>query len=139
MIKCMDQQYEWEWLRSRAWCIQCADSQGMVCYDKDGNIMAAAAFDSFTAVSCSVHIAIDNPMALRHGFLEAISGHLFGTLRRNRIFGLVPSNNEKAIAFDTKIGFTEVSRIPNACAEGVDYIVMGMEKADCRWLPEDLR
>jgi hypothetical protein len=51
----------------------------------------------------------------------------------------VPSNNEKALKLDRHIGFKEVARIPNAVAEGVDYIVMCMEKSECRWLPEELR
>jgi hypothetical protein len=30
----------------------------------------------------------------------------------------------------------EVARIPDAYAEGIDYIILRMDKSDCRWLSD---
>lgn len=129
-------QEEWRWIRERARCIACEDSQGIVAICEDGAIGAVAAFDSFTVDACSVHLAIDRPIVLRRGFLSEIAAHLFYACSRKRIFGLVPSNNEKALRLDKHIGFREVTRIPDAMKEGVDYVVMRMDREDCRWLPK---
>lgn len=130
--------HEWDWMRRRTHLIACEDSKGIVVYDNNG-IAAIAVFDSFTVDGCSVHLAIDNPLAIRHGLFSEVARHAFHACGRKRVFGLVPSNNEKALKLDRHIGFKEVARIPNAVAEGVDYIVMCMEKSECRWLPEELR
>jgi RimJ/RimL family protein N-acetyltransferase len=107
-----------------------------VAYDEDGVIQAIAVFDSFTVDACSVHFAIDNPFVIRHGFLHEIARHLFIDCGRERIFGLVPSDNEKALKLDQHIGMEPVARIPDAMKRGVDYVVMRMNKEDCRWLPK---
>lgn len=129
---------EWDWFKRKTHTICCEDSQGLVAYDDKG-IAAVAVFDSFSPDGCNVHWAIENPMVLRHGFLEEIARHLFVVCKRKRIFGLVPANNKKALKFDLHVGMREVARIPHAMGEGIDYIVMTMTREECRWLPEELR
>ena len=138
-FKPLSNQKEWDWLYSLCHMIRCEDSQGIVGYDDKGNIKCGAVFDSFTVDACSVHFAIANPFVIRHGFLHEIARHLFITCGRERIFGLVPSTNERALRLDKHIGFTEVTRIPDAIADGVDYIVIRLDKKDCRWIPEEFR
>ena len=131
---------EWAWGKQRARPIRCEDSQGLVAYDENGVIQAIAVFDSFTVDACSVHFAIDNPFVIRHGFLHEIARHLFINCGRERIFGLVPSDNQKALKLDQHIGMVPVARIPDAMKRGVDYVVLCMKKEDCRWLlPEHLK
>lgn len=132
-FKALDLEDEWDWVWKRARPLRCQDTCGIVAY-KGKEIQAVAVFDSWTVDACSVHLAIDNPFVIRAGFLAEIANFLFLTGDRKRILGLVPSNNEKAIRLDLHIGFREVARIPDAFAEGVDYIVMRMDKKDCRWL-----
>lgn len=132
----MGKNTDWHWVQTRAHCILCGDTCGIVAQDEWGTIKAIAVFDSFTPVAANVHMAIDNPMVLRYGFLEAIGEYLFNTRSRARIYGLVPSNNQKALKLNLHIGMEQVTTIPNAIDEGVDYIVMGMEKADCRWIDQ---
>jgi hypothetical protein len=135
-FKPMTNMLEWTWIKERTHAIRCEDTQGIVAY-REGEIQAAAAFDSFTDSACSVHIAMDNPFAIKYGFLREIANHLFITCGRKRIFGLVPSNNVKALAFDYKIGMKELTCIPNAVAEGVDYVVLHMPKEECVWLHKE--
>jgi len=127
---------EWSWINERAHPIACADSQGIVAYDKRG-IQAICIADSFTVDACSVHFAIDSPFVIRAGFFNEICRHLFIACGRKRIFGLVPAHNEKALKLDLHIGFREVARIPDAYAEGIDYIVIRMDRDDCRWLDKE--
>ena len=110
IFKPLTETEEWEWVQARAHAIACEDSQGVVVYDND-IIQAIAVFDSFTVDACSVHFAIDNPFVIKHGFLNEIARHLFIQCGRKRI--------------------------PDAVKEGVDYIVMRMDKESCRWIEQN--
>jgi RimJ/RimL family protein N-acetyltransferase len=135
MFKLIDTQEEKAWAKAKTHAIICEDTQGIMAYDGD-KFVACAIFDSFTVDACNVHWAIDNPFVLRRGFLTAICDYLFNVRGRERIFGLIPSDNKKALKLDAHIGMEEVARIPDAFAKGVDYIVMRMDKSDCRWLTD---
>ena len=126
---------EWAWVRERAHPIACEDSGGVVAYD-DRGIQAICVWDSFTVDACSVHFAIDNPFVIRAGFFDEVARHLFVTCGRNRIFGLVPADNERAIKLDLHMGFEEVARVPDGYAKDIDYIVMRMDRETSRWLTE---
>lgn len=126
---------EWEWFRQRTSVILCSDMKGVVAYDeKNGGILGMCVADSFGSDNCNVHLAIDSPLILRRGFLSGLANWLFYHEGRKRVFGLVPSNNAKAIKFNEHIGFQEVARVPDAVCDGVDYIVYRMDAKDCRWL-----
>jgi len=130
---------EWDWVWQRARPMWMKDSQGIVAYDADsGEIQAICVMDSWTNDACSTHFAIDNPMVIRRGFFHEIARHIFIACNRKRFFGLLPGNNEKALKLDLHIGMVEVARIPHGYAEGVDYIVLGMDRKQCaRWLNEE--
>lgn len=131
---------EWEWMRARCHMVVCEDSQGVIGYDDEkGSIRCGAVFDNFTVDSCSVHLAIDNPTVLRHGFLEELARHLFVTCGRARIFAVVPSNNSRALKLNLHIGWKEVGRIPDAISKDIDGVVLRMDKEDCRYLPQEVK
>ena len=137
-MKALTRPEEWAWFVERTHVIRCEDTQGICAY-RSGKLVAMAVFDSFSVDACSVHMAVDNPMAIRHGFLEAIAYHAYVICGRTRLFGLVPDNNRRAIKLDKHIGFKEVARIPHAVSEDVGYIVMELHKRDCRFLSEEMR
>ena len=135
-FKALDNQHEWEWFKGRTHVIQCEDSQGIVAVSAEGNILAICVADSFSPDSCNVHMAIDNPIVIRSGFLSECGRHLFHHLKRNHIFGLVPSNNARALKFNKHIGWREVARIPDGVGTGTDYVILRMDKAECRWIDQ---
>ena len=97
------------------------------------DVWAAVAMDSWSPNSCQLHWAIENPLALRHGFLQAVTDYAFDKRGVNLIIGLVPSNNEKALKLNTHLGMTESHRVRDAYAVGVDYVIMELRPADCKW------
>jgi hypothetical protein len=136
MFTAMTKPEEWNWATERAGCRRLSDTQGVVAYDNKARIKAVAVFDRFLADCCSVHLAIDNPIVIRSGFLTEVAEHLFVRCNLDRLFGMVPSDNEKALKFNKHIGFHEVTRIPDACGKGIAMVVMRMDKAGCRWIIE---
>ncbi len=133
----MTKMEEWEWFKERTSVIRCEDTQGIVAYSRDGRILAVCVADSFSPDACNVHMAIDEPLVIRHGFLGEIGRHLFQVCGRNHLFGLVPATNKKALKFDKHIGFKEVARIPDGCGTGCDYVVLRMDKSECRWIEHE--
>lgn len=133
-FKALTTQEEWKWLDKRASPTRDEFSQGIVAYDDKGKICAAFLACGFSHDGCEVHLAIDNPMAIRRGFLHECLGYIFNTRSRKRAFGLVPSDNAKALKFNRHIGFSEVARIPDGYATGVDYVVMRMEAEGNPWV-----
>ena len=135
----MQYDHEWLWIRKRAHPLRCQDTEGIVAYDGTGKIAAVVVFDSFTVDACSVHFAIDNPMVIRRGLISEACHYAFVQRGKKKMFGLVPDNKEKVLRLDEKLGFYEVTRIPDALQDGVGYIVLRMDRADCRWIPQELR
>jgi hypothetical protein len=137
-FKPIETPFEWDWIKKRTHILLCEDMMGIVAYETDnGNILAACAADSFVSDKCNVHVAIDNPLVIRHGFLKEAFEWLFVGCGRKFVLGLVPSYNEKALKFDQHIGFREINRIPDAFGTDVDCIVLRMDAHDCHWLLEE--
>jgi RimJ/RimL family protein N-acetyltransferase len=134
IFKPLNKQAEWDWIQARARPVRCEDSQGIVAYNTEDEIQAITVFDSFIMDACSVHLAIDNPFVIRHGFLSETANHLFNVCERNRIFARIPATNTKSIKLTKHVGFSEVARIPEGFTKDVDFIVMRLDKEDCHWL-----
>jgi RimJ/RimL family protein N-acetyltransferase len=139
VFKPMTTQEEWQWMKDRTALLFCEDTQGIVAYRETGKIAAICIFDTWTPSSVNVHLSIDDPLAIKHGLFTEVAVHGYIRGGKRRFFGLVPANNEKAIRLNKKIGFHEVTRVPDALDDGVDYIVMRLNKEDCKWLPDELR
>lgn len=137
IFKAMDNEGEWNLFEKLTHVIKCGDYRGLVVRHDNGRVAAMAVCDSFTAGNgCNVHLAIIDPFVLRHGFLEEISRYVFIERECLRLFSLVAANNLKSLKLTRHIGMTELTRIPNGIGDGVDYVVMGLERDDCRWIQE---
>lgn len=129
---------EWEWFREKTHVLRCEDTQGIVAYDASG-IAGMVVFDTFTPRSCNVHMAIVRPACIKAGLFRETAIYGFHTRGKDRFFGLVPSNNQRALKLNRHIGFREVAHVPDALDDGIGYVVMRLDKADCRFLPAELK
>ena len=132
---------EWPWIQKRAHLTLMDDTQGIVAYETEGDqIKAIAVFDNFGNDNCHMHLAVDSPIVVRHGFGTEIARHIFITNGKKRVFGYTPGNNYKAIRLNRHIGCEEVGRVPNGHSEGVDYIIFSMDRKQAeRWLPKEMK
>lgn len=124
---------DWFWVHSRCAPKRVQDTKGIIA-ERDGEIIAACVMDSWTWTSVQVHMAIDQPTVLRHGFLEEIAEYVFDTCDKKVMIGLVPGHIEAALKLNKHIGFTEIFRIEDGFNEGIPYVVMQLRKEHCRWL-----
>jgi RimJ/RimL family protein N-acetyltransferase len=110
---------------------RCEDTRGIVA--EDGEIQAICVLDNWSANSCMIHIWINNPFVLKYGFAETIFEYVFGG-GRNKIIGLTPSDNPKALKFIKHIGFVEKYRIRDGYAVGVDFVLTEFTSEDfAKW------
>ena len=127
---------DWAWVHERANPVLCENTNGIVA-ERDGKPIAAAIFDQWTASSCQVHICMDDPFVIRHGFFREVCTYVFVTCGRKCIIGLTPADNERAVRFNRHVGMREIYRIEDAIDEGIDYIVVRMDRDECRWIEQE--
>lgn len=124
----------WQAMPPEARPRRCEDTKGIAVIN-DGLVVAVAVFDSWSENSCMIHIWIDNPLVLKHGFAEEIFEFVFSEESgREVVIGCTPANNEKALKFIKHIGFEEIGRIPDGHERGVDFILTSMRKETCKWI-----
>jgi L-amino acid N-acyltransferase YncA len=136
-FKALSEDYEWQWLYKRAKATRCDDTQGIVAYSETGRILGILAADNFSPDICYVHLAIDSPWIIKHGFLHEIGNHLFNICGRSHIFAMVSAKNNRSLKFSKHVGFNEACRIPDGMGTGTDYVVLRMDRADCRWITHE--
>ena len=109
------------------------DTRGIIALS-DMNIPGGIVlFDQFTDTACMAHIAVSNPMALRGMHVEAFN-YAFRQLGLKMILGVVAGNNKKALKLNAHFGFSEIARIKDAYAEGIDQVVLQMLAEDCKYI-----
>lgn len=102
--------------------------------DKTGELIGGVIYQGYTGVSIAMHSASWRPMWLTRGFLYVIFAYPFIQLQCERVFGQVPSNNERAIKLNLNIGFRIVATIPKVFRGNIDCLVMSMEREECRFI-----
>lgn len=127
-----------KWVKETINCVFCEDTNGIVAL-RDGRPVGAVICDNWTDSSVNAHIAVLDPVVLRHRLLEEAAQWVFITAKRDMIIGNVPASNKKALKLNKHIGYTELCRIPNAYKHGEDIVLMTLHKKDCKFLPEEIR
>ena len=108
------------------------DSIG-ICGWRRGKLVAGAVCDNRIKNSAAVHIVIEDPIVLKHGFFEAMFNMAFGH-EREYVFANVASDNLKVQKLAKHVGFKEMIRLPDALEKGRDMVVLRLERGDCKYL-----
>jgi RimJ/RimL family protein N-acetyltransferase len=130
-------QWDWHWVNQQVGIKQCEDTSGIMAIDLDtGAKVGACIMDNWTANSVQCHFMVTSPIVLKHGFLECCFEYMFDISGIERVYGLVPANNVKAVKFNTHLGFTIKARMEEAFEKGVDYLLMELKRENCLHLPK---
>lgn len=131
----LDKSIHWIWYTSRIPTNWSENMGGIVVIDTDtGTPQAAALYEDWSATSCVMSVIIDNPMVLRHGFLETAFHFVFNTSGRIKAFARIASKNKRSLNFVKKLGFTQVAVLEDGCELGNDWIIFELKKEDCRYI-----
>jgi hypothetical protein len=115
---------------------RCDDLQAIFWADENNNVEWCVGFTAFIGKTCQMHM-----VNLKGGYtpkqlLKAAFDYPFNQCGLEMVFGIVNSNNVKAMEYDKKLGFTEAKRFVKMHDDGGDLVVFEMNKADCRWIRE---
>jgi hypothetical protein len=114
----------------------CGDLQALFWVDEQDKIEWVIGYTAFIGKTCQMHM-----VNLKGGYtpkqlLKASFDYPFNQLGIEKAFGIVNSNNVKAIQYDQKLGFKEAVRFAGMHDDGGDLVVFEMDKSDCRWIRE---
>ena len=129
----------WQWIRERARCHITLSSKGVIAIDKNGVPCAALVLDSWTPTGGQFHIAVENPMVIRHGFFHAGFRYFYQTCGKLVLTAMTPADNDRALKLAKRVGFRETHRIKDGYNYGVDMVVLEMRKEECKWLHQEVR
>lgn len=107
--------------------------------ESDGRLVAVTVFDGFSECDCNMHVASDGSGHwLGKDFLTCSFAYPFVQLKLRRVTGLVPAKNVTALRFDLHLGFKHEGICRDALPDD-DIIILGMLRAECRFIPKQYR
>lgn len=102
--------------------------------ERNGQLVAGMMADWFNGASCYLHVAAEGRNWLNRDFIWHCFHYVFRQLGCNVAIGIVSSDNEAALRFDTHLGFTELARVPEGDPHG-DLVILTLTKTQAeRWL-----
>jgi hypothetical protein len=115
---------------------RCGDLQAIFWANDKNEIEWVVGYTAFIGKTCQMHM-----VNLKGGYtpkqlLKCAFDYPFNQCKLELVFGIVNSNNVKAMEYDQKLGFTETKRYVEMHDDGGDIVVFEMNKADCRWIRE---
>jgi L-amino acid N-acyltransferase YncA len=105
--------------------------------EKENRLVGAVGFDNWGTKSVEMHCAGEGSRWVTKELLYKSFYYPFIIGGVNTIIGRVAADNKEALNFDKKLGFKEQCRIPNAWEDGIDLVILAMQKEDCRFLHFD--
>lgn len=132
IIRQMVKVSDWDWICSFLNMSWSDNTTGIVAVDETtGDLMAAMVCENWTENSVQCHFIMQDKRAFRGGFHNECCRYVFTIGDREKMIGIIPSDNEKALKLDKHFGFTEVATIKDAFKKGVDAVIMEMHRDNC--------
>lgn len=114
----------------------CGDLQAIFWANKENQIEWVVGYTAFIGKTCQMHMVNLKGGYTPKDLLKAAFDYPFNKCGLEKTFGLVNSNNVKAMEYDQKLGFKEIMRFAGMHENNGDMVIFEMNKADCRWIKE---
>lgn len=122
----------YRWIAERAHLIIGDSFRAIEALDGD-RIVGMVGYDGWTPNSCCMHVAIEEPIAIRR-MIKSAFGIPFVELGKGVVLGSVLSTNKKALELDLHLGFKKLCFIRDGWAKGVGMHILEMRRENCRWI-----
>ena len=119
------------WIAERARLAIGPSFRAIEAVDESGRIHGMVGYDGWTDNAVCIHIALDNPAALR-ALLKPGFGIPFLRLNKGVILAQVVSSNDRSLRLVPRLGFRFAYRVRDGWAKGLDMVWFEMRKEDCR-------
>lgn len=97
-------------------------------------ILGVCVFTDYRETTINMHVAGAKKGWITKSFIQACFNYVFNELKCRTALGLVRTDNQDALLFDTKLGFRVCGLVPQADYDGCDFYLMAMTKDECKWL-----
>lgn len=111
--------YRLSWLSARIRRPLGPDAVGVEAVDDAGRVLGMVAFDQWCGRSVGVHVAVDNPLALRHAYIA-----LEDVLRSREVVWCLVEEHGRSARLARRLGFVDSGRVPGATADGRDAVLL---------------
>lgn len=111
------------------------EDTGNLALMRDGVIVAVCVYTEYAGAGVAMNIASDGSKRwMTKQFLRACFEWPFDYLKVNRVTGLVRADQPDVMKFDEHLGFKREGVLRKAEPDGMDLIIYGMLKDECRWI-----
>lgn len=125
----------WSWLCERVGIFPTPQFKGIVAVKESGKIIGMVGYDQWTDNSVFMHVALDEPIAVRPLLKHAFT-YPFQQCGRRVALATVVSDNEKSKRFVNHLGFSEIARVKDGHSDGKDLVLYAMRREGCKWVEE---
>jgi RimJ/RimL family protein N-acetyltransferase len=101
---------------------------------RDGKIIGIVGYDNWTPASVQMHVWAEKGAWAGGKLLKEAFTYPFVQCKRIVAYGVIPSDNERALKFIRHVGFQEITRLRDGWSSGVDLVVNEIRPGTCRWL-----
>lgn len=103
--------------------------------DDEGKLLGGMLFTSYSGAggSICIHMAGWTKQWANRDLIWACFHYAFEPLQCAKVFGQVMEHNLAALEINRRLGFVVEHKVEGVYPQGA-MIVLGMKKADCRWL-----
>ena len=103
---------------------------------RDGELVGAAAFDTFSDRECVIHLASDGSKRwISREFIVHVFAYAFHQCYFRRLTAFVSAKNEPSLKIVRQFGFQEEGRARSAGRDGEDVVMFGLLREECRYIP----
>jgi RimJ/RimL family protein N-acetyltransferase len=120
------------WIASRAGLVAGSEFRAIEAVAGD-RILAMVGYDGWTPNSCIMHVAIDEPIAIRR-LIGPTFQLPFERLNRGVVLASILSTNGPSLKFVRRLGFEKLGAIRDGYAVGVDLVVFQMRREKCPYI-----
>jgi len=99
------------------------------------DLKVVVGFNGFLGKICQMHVAMQPDFKFSpRELLKQSFKHAYTVRKCDMVLGIVNSFNHDAMRYDAHLGFKELWRLPKMHEEGGDLVVLGMTRAECKYL-----
>lgn len=121
------------WVLERVGYAPTAAFRAIEAIDASGRIHGMVGYDMWSENAVWMHVALENPAALR-ALLRPAFAYPFVEAGRDIALASVRESNVRSRALVERVGFREVWRCRDAVRPGEDGLVYELRRAECRWI-----
>jgi len=120
-----------QWLTSRAKLTLSPSLRAIEAVEGD-RILGMVGYDDWMDNACSIHLAVDAPIAIRRLVGPAFRVP-FVELGLGTLVAKVLSTNTRSLQLIKHFGFREIARGRDWIRPGIDLVISELRREDCKW------